>query len=80
MELGNYNFEGGHFDGPLIPLENHRVNSDWALRRFLEDHTGHRMGIHQDIALRHETSPVKADWKCLHRVSGSGSQERGASA
>ena len=63
MELGNYNFDGGHFEGPIIPMENRRTGSDWALRRFLEDHTGHKVGLEMDVELRVDDCPIKSDWK-----------------
>ena len=49
MELGNYLHNEGHFEGPWIPMDNRRVGDDWALRRFLEEHTGHRIGLEQDV-------------------------------
>jgi len=66
MDLGTYDFDGGHFDGPLIPMENRRVGSDWALRRFLEQHVGHRIGLETDAGFGSNTSPIKSDWKELY--------------
>ena len=63
MELGNYDFEGGHFAGPFLPMDNVRTGSDWALRMFLEQHTGHRIGLEMDVDLRLDDCPIKSDWK-----------------
>lgn len=70
MELGNYDFDGGHFEGPLIPLENRRAGGDWALRRFLEEHTGHRIGLEQNVELRLGDCPIKSDWKHIQPLTG----------
>ena len=69
MELGNYLFEEGHFEGPWIPMENRRVGDDWALRSFLEQHTGHRIGLEQDVELRLDDCPIKADWKHIQPLT-----------
>lgn len=69
MELGNYDFEKGHFDGPFIPMENQRTGDDWALRRFLEEHTGHRIGLEMDVDLRLDDCPIKSDWKHIQPLT-----------
>lgn len=70
MELGNYMFEEGHFEGPWIPMENRRTGDDWALRSFLEQHTGHRIGLEQDVELRLDDCPIKHDWKHIQPLTG----------
>jgi len=69
MELGNYNFKKGHFEGPFLPMENRRTGDDWALRRFLEEHTGHRIGIEMDVDLRLDDCPIKSDWKHIQPLT-----------
>lgn len=70
MELGNYDFEKGHFNGPWISMENRRTGDDWALRRFLEEHTGHRIGLEMDVNLRFDNCPIKSDWKHVQPLTG----------
>jgi len=47
MELGRFNLTAGHFQGPR-DRHGRRNESDWALRRFLEEHTNHKIGIIND--------------------------------
>jgi len=70
MELGKYLFDDGHFEGPVIPMDNRRTGDDWVLRRFLEEHTGHRIGLEQDVELRLDSCPIKSDWKHIHPMTG----------
>jgi len=69
MELGNWEHHDGHFEGPWIPLDGRRTGDDWALRRFLEEHTGHRVGLEQDVELRLGDCPIKADWKHIQPLT-----------
>lgn len=61
MSLGPYNHDAGHFHGPLVN-NNERTQSDWALRRFLEEHTGHRMGLMNDTEFDTERYVIKPGW------------------
>jgi len=47
MELGKYNHSEGRFDGPTL-VDGTVPQSDWALRRFLEVHRDHRVGLVND--------------------------------
>ena len=69
MELGNYKHHDGHFDGPFVSLTKQRTGDDWALRRFLEEHTGHRVGLEQDVNLRFDDCPIKSDWKHIQPLT-----------
>lgn len=48
MELGGFDVEKGYFDGPYLHMTVRRTDSDWALRRFLEEHRHHSMGFASD--------------------------------
>jgi len=45
MELGAFNWEAGHFDGPYLHMTTQRTDSDYALRCFLENHRRHNIGF-----------------------------------
>jgi len=47
MELGRYDYQKNHFQGPR-DRNRRRIEGDWALRRFLEVHTNHKMGLIND--------------------------------
>jgi len=48
MELGGFDAQEGHFDGPYLHMTTQRTGSDWALRRFLEEHRRHNVGFASD--------------------------------
>jgi len=45
MELGAYDWENGHFNGPYLYSTTQRTDSDYALRTFLENHRRHNIGF-----------------------------------
>jgi len=47
MELGKYDHAAGRFDGPCL-IDGTILYSDWALRRFLEEHKSHRISLIND--------------------------------
>jgi len=55
MELGGFDFQKGHFDGPYLHTTLVRTDSDYALRRFLEEHRRHNIGFASD----HEMDEIK---------------------
>lgn len=55
MELGGFDFQKGYFDGPHLHKTMARTDSDWALRRFLEEHRYHNIGFASD----HEMDDVR---------------------
>jgi len=52
MDLGPYDYITGHFQGPFIAVEDQYVDSDLALKSFLEKHSGHRVGLEFDFQRR----------------------------
>lgn len=48
MELGAFDAQKGYFDGPYLHNTTARTDSDWALRRFLEEHRRHNIGFASD--------------------------------
>jgi len=48
MGLGGFDVQKGHFDGPYLHMTTARTDSDWALRRFLEEHRRHNIGFASD--------------------------------
>ena len=48
MELGAFDAQKGYFDGPYLHNTTARTGSDWALRRFLEEHRRHNIGFASD--------------------------------
>ena len=55
MELGGFDAQKGYFDGPYLHMTTMRTDSDWALRRFLEEHRRHSIGYASD----HEMDQVR---------------------
>jgi len=51
MEIGAFDWQAGHFEGPCIHDTVERTGSDWALRRFLEEHRRHNMGFASDAEI-----------------------------
>lgn len=62
MELGEFDYEVGRFEGPYIAGENKKVESDFALRRFLEEHSGHRISFNSDLDIDDE---ITMDYKAV---------------
>ena len=65
MELGAFNFQAGHFEGPYLLDSDQRIDSDLALRMFMEHHMGHPLiyiqeDVHQFVASGYrEVKPVE---------------------
>jgi len=51
MELGGFDAQKGYFDGPYLHTTMARTDSDWALRRFLEEHRRHNVGFASDYEM-----------------------------
>ena len=75
MELGGFDAQKGYFDGPYLHFTTMRTDSDWALRRFLEEHRRHNIGFASD----HEMDKIKftgyteiqpTDLFCMEFVAG----------
>lgn len=74
MELGGFDAQEGHFDGPHLHMTTARTGSDWALRRFLEEHRRHNIGFASDdemddVRLAGYTEIQPTDLFCMKFVS-----------
>lgn len=61
MELGKYDYAAGRFDGPRL-RNGTRLYSDWALRRFLEEHQNHRIRLINDTEEGVEYDLLSKEW------------------
>lgn len=62
MELNEYDYDAGRFDGPRL-LNKVPIYSDWGLRRFLEEHPNHRISLMNDAESGVERDLLSKDWR-----------------